>query len=177
MTDDEACKLQPGSIVYFMSTRPCAVLLVYERYCVIAQRLLTWVRLAFYEKEKRVIRSVRPRNVYHVPKVKSDLDPVTSNVFADFLEERGEDRAATLLREAFPFCNERGESPGGKAKPVTTKPPLDKYGCEPDGYRPETCRVCKGAGNVPVNPRNNMNAHMVEQCKACRATGRMRPTI
>jgi uncharacterized protein (TIGR02996 family) len=31
-------------------------------------------------------------------------DPATANVFADWLEERGEHRAADLLRAAFPMC-------------------------------------------------------------------------
>lgn len=31
------------------------------------------------------------------------LDPAAANVYADFLEERGELRAAMLLREAFPL--------------------------------------------------------------------------
>ncbi len=37
------------------------------------------------------------------------LDPVASNIFADFLEERGEYKAAAILREAFPFVNASGE--------------------------------------------------------------------
>jgi hypothetical protein len=32
-------------------------------------------------------------------------DPVTANVFADFLEENGEARAAALLRSAFPLAD------------------------------------------------------------------------
>jgi hypothetical protein len=33
----------------------------------------------------------------------ADLDRFTANAFADWLEERGEHRAAAMLREAFPF--------------------------------------------------------------------------
>lgn len=38
------------------------------------------------------------------------LDPVTSNAFADFLDERGEHRAAALLREAFPLVDAAGNN-------------------------------------------------------------------
>lgn len=34
-------------------------------------------------------------------------DPTTANVFADYLEEQGEDRAAAMLREAFPMVGEK----------------------------------------------------------------------
>ncbi len=39
------------------------------------------------------------------------LDPVSANVFADWLEEQGESKAARMLREAFPFCDGKAKSP------------------------------------------------------------------
>ncbi len=39
------------------------------------------------------------------------VDCVTANVFADFLEEHGEHRAAQMLRQAFPFCDGKAKSP------------------------------------------------------------------
>lgn len=35
--------------------------------------------------------------------VERQLDPITANVFADWLEENGENRAAAKLRSAFPI--------------------------------------------------------------------------
>ncbi len=42
------------------------------------------------------------------------LDQPTSNIFADWLEERGELKAAAMLRQAFPFVDANG---------VTSVPP------------------------------------------------------
>jgi hypothetical protein len=38
------------------------------------------------------------------------LDAVTSNAFSDWLDERGEHRAATMLREAFPLVRADGSN-------------------------------------------------------------------
>ncbi len=39
-----------------------------------------------------------------------NMDGPTANIFADWLEERGEHRAAAMLREAFPFVDRNGNS-------------------------------------------------------------------
>jgi hypothetical protein len=37
------------------------------------------------------------------------LDPVPANIYADFLDEHGEHRAAAMLREAFPLADGKVE--------------------------------------------------------------------
>lgn len=53
-----------------------------------------------YPMVPRLIRDIQPRPNYDTP---------TANVYADFLEEQGEYKAAELLRRAFPFADGKHE--------------------------------------------------------------------
>ncbi len=104
MTDEEASKLNPGDYVEVrISGKPtlAEVVMVHPRLDTTGDQLIMMRRKGrrchgwYYPRFSRWSNEIRRADA---------LNPTDANVFADWLEEHGEPRAAAMLREAFPFC-------------------------------------------------------------------------
>jgi len=115
MTDEEALTLKKGDVVW----------IPFRGYPAGGRATVRKIRNYRCSDGKSLIRVIAKRidsgnaNLLHrKPKDVSlycRYDPTNANVFADWLEEQGEVRAAHLLREAFPFCDGEKETVKGVA--------------------------------------------------------------
>lgn len=103
MTDDEALALKPGDVVKTrLGGRQTTVTVVWTGtyfddpgFYVMVRRLGKITPRRFYPVKRRDASEVE----YVGP-----ADPPTAHVYADWLEENGEPRAAEMLRKAFPLA-------------------------------------------------------------------------
>lgn len=115
MTHEEALTLKRGdrvSIKYGKGWEPATVLGIYDNRANCKRpdspmSITVRVRRDGFDRNGRVM----PASKRYLNKVQclNHLDPTAANVFADFLDERGQHVAARMLREAFPRVNEKGE--------------------------------------------------------------------
>jgi uncharacterized protein (TIGR02996 family) len=100
VTVEEAQELRVGDYVTYFQGREMLVGKFVQRIepsqWVYVRRLGTTTAGTSYPMVPRKIRDIQPRPHYDAP---------TANVYADFLEEQGEYRAAELLRRTFPFAD------------------------------------------------------------------------
>jgi hypothetical protein len=95
VTADEAAKLQPGDRVMTPGGVRVVAFVLARQVVRVAARRDGVTRAG----KRYPIQVYRPQELSRA----GHLDPEPANVYADFLEECGEPRAAALLRAAFPL--------------------------------------------------------------------------
>lgn len=103
MTDEEARTLKPGDVVYARVARRTVIASVQTVDQGSRGFPYPTIRVLFTDASGN--RRCSTKKFSDQLELLSRRDPATANVFADWLDEQGEHRAAQLLRQAFPFCD------------------------------------------------------------------------